>query len=226
MKAERRVRAQPYIRESTESQMMGLSPDVQRGAIEQFCKVRGWEMLPPVVEAESATDIEGRDLYRGIMARMDRWDVFVVMKIDRSHRNAREFLDMLDEFKKAGKTFISVYENIDTSTAAGWKFATDMAVDAEYESRRISERVLPSMDLAKDRSLHVGRAPVGTVLVKAKKRFEPLDWALKVKEDALVYGLERAGEMNTYPRHDPPHRIDGKTRSDCAVQGTVENNAM
>src|SRR6266568_892304 len=48
--------------------------------------------------------------------------IYLVVKKDRTHRNARNFYEMVDELRAHGKQFASVEESIDTTTAMGWAF--------------------------------------------------------------------------------------------------------
>jgi DNA invertase Pin-like site-specific DNA recombinase len=59
-----------------------------------------------------------RPAYRQMMADMDSWDILLVVKQDRIHRNVRNIYEMVDELRAKGKWFASVEESIDTTTAA------------------------------------------------------------------------------------------------------------
>ncbi len=64
-----------------------------------------------------------------------------MVKLDRIHRNSLNFAKMFDTMKAAGKDFVSIYENFDTTTAFG-RFAMDIIARlAQLESEQIGERV-------------------------------------------------------------------------------------
>jgi DNA invertase Pin-like site-specific DNA recombinase len=75
----------------------------------------------------------------------DRWDAILVIKMDRIHRNARNFMEMMDQLGEWGKDFVSATESLDTSTAMG-RFVMDIIQRiAQLESEQIGERVKMGM---------------------------------------------------------------------------------
>jgi DNA invertase Pin-like site-specific DNA recombinase len=71
----------------------------------------------------------------------DRWDIIVVLKMDRIHRNSVNFAIMMDQLKTWQKGFASIQEAFDTTTAMG-RFVMDIIQRiAQLESEQISERV-------------------------------------------------------------------------------------
>lgn len=86
-----------------------------------------------------------RPAYQRMMAERDRWDTLLVIKMDRIHRNARNFMEMMDELQKYEKNFVSATESLDTSTAMG-RFVMDIIQRiAQLESEQIGERVYMGM---------------------------------------------------------------------------------
>ncbi len=132
------------------------------------------------------------------MADMDAWDILLVVKQDRIHRNVRNFYEMVDELRAHGKQFASVDESIDTTTATGWAFIGILAIWAQLESDQISERVRKAMPVARAKNYHLGRPPVGFVWVKAIKSFEPTEWALAIEADVATLGKAEAGRLHLY----------------------------
>ena len=69
-----------------------------------------------------------------------RWDALVVIKMDRIHRNSKNFMLMIEDLSKNGQSFFSTTERIDTTTAVG-RFAMDVIQRiAQLESEQIGER--------------------------------------------------------------------------------------
>lgn len=84
-----------------------------------------------------------------------------MIKLDRIHRNSLNFAKMFDTMKAAGKDFVSIYENFDTTTAFG-RFAMDVIARlAELESDLISERTKLGMAQACRSGHHNGLPPYG-----------------------------------------------------------------
>ena len=109
-----------YTRVSTEDQAReGFSLRAQRNRLNSYCQAQGWT----VAEAYEDEGFTGRDVRRPAYQRMmdepDRWDILLVLKIDRIHRNARNFMAMMDDLRRSGKDFVSATESLDTSTATG-----------------------------------------------------------------------------------------------------------
>src|SRR3970282_1414813 len=76
-----------------------------------------------------------------MMEERDLWDTILVIKIDRIHRNAQNFMAMMDDLRRWGKDFVSATESLDTATATG-RFVADMLQRiAQLESEQTGERV-------------------------------------------------------------------------------------
>ena len=98
-----------------------------------------------------------------MLGERDRWDTILVMKMDRIHRNSRNFMEMMDRLRKWGKEFNSMQESLDTGTAMG-RFVMDIIQRiAQLESEQIAERVYMGMEQkAKARQGSLGApAPFG-----------------------------------------------------------------
>ncbi len=135
-----------YARVSTEDQAKeGFSLAAQVERMRSYCSARGWEVYKEYVDdGYSGRDIK-RPAYQQMMGEMQNWDVLLVMKMDRIHRNSRNFMDMMDALHKRGKEFVSMTESLDTSTAMG-RFVVDIIQRiAQLESEQIAERVYIGM---------------------------------------------------------------------------------
>lgn len=135
-----------YIRVSTEEQASeGYSLDAQRSMLEDYCIAEGWDVFS-VYEDDgySGRNIK-RPAYLRMMSEMDSWDTVLVVKIDRIHRNSRNFMTMMDNLNKNGKMFVSSTEALDTTNALG-RFVIDMIQRiAQLESEQIGERTYMGM---------------------------------------------------------------------------------
>ncbi len=80
-----------------------------------------------------------------MMEESDSWDVILVIKMDRIHRNSRNFMQMMEELDRNGKKFVSSSESLDTTNALG-RFVVDMIQRiAQLESEQIGERTYMGM---------------------------------------------------------------------------------
>lgn len=84
-------------------------------------------------------------------------DMVVVYKLDRISRSTKHLIELTEQFEKLGVDFISIQDNIDTSTAMGRFFFRMMASMAELERDIISERTQAGLKAARTRGKLGGR---------------------------------------------------------------------
>ncbi len=136
------MRAALYVRVSTEDQAReGFSLDAQTERLEAYCRFRGWTVSDTYREEGYSGRNTDRPEYQRMMADLDKWDVLLVLKMDRIHRDSVNFTIMMRELRRSGKEFCSSQEKFDTGTAMG-RFAMDIIQRiAQLESEQIGERV-------------------------------------------------------------------------------------
>jgi Site-specific recombinases, DNA invertase Pin homologs len=161
------MRTAIYVRVSTDEQSTeGYSLDAQKAILADYCIAEGWEIFD-IYEDDgySGTNIK-RPAYSRMMDNINEWDVILVMKMDRIHRNSRNFMSMMDRLNHEGKMFVSSTESLDTTNALG-RFVVDMIQRiAQLESEQIGERTYmgmrekaESMENTKDESRTLGFNP-------------------------------------------------------------------
>jgi len=135
-----------YARVSTEDQAKeGFSLDAQRERLNAYCRAQGWIVAEEYVDDGHTGRNVNRPAYQRMLADRDAWDKMLVIKMDRIHRNSRNFMEMMDELREWGKDFVSATESLDTSTAMG-RFVMDIIQRiAQLESEQIGERVYMGM---------------------------------------------------------------------------------
>jgi DNA invertase Pin-like site-specific DNA recombinase len=140
------MRTALYCRVSTEDQAKeGFSLDAQLKRLEAYCRSRGWTPVDRFVDEGCSGRNTDRPEYKRMMESMDEWDVLLVLKMDRIHRNSVNFAMMMDKLRKNGKEFNSVHEKFDTTTAMGRFVMDTMQRIAQLESEQIGERVKMGM---------------------------------------------------------------------------------
>ena len=116
------------------------------------------------VEREFADKCSGKNANRPELEKMLAFvregDVVIVESIDRLARNVKDLLEIVDQLKKKGVQFISIKENIDTETPTGKFCLTLFGSLAELEKDTIKERQREGIELAKQRGVYKGRAPM------------------------------------------------------------------
>lgn len=141
------VRVAVYTRVSTEDQAMeGYSLEAQKERLLAYCEAQGWELTEFYEENGHSGRNTRRPAYQRMMEERARWDVILVMKMDRIHRNSKNFMIMMENLEKWGKKFTSMNESLDTSTAVG-RFVVDIIQRiAQLESEQIGERTYMGME--------------------------------------------------------------------------------
>jgi DNA invertase Pin-like site-specific DNA recombinase len=183
------MRAAIYARVSTEDQAKeGFSIAAQQKRLNAYCKARGWQVAGEYVdEGHSGREVK-RPAYHRMMEEKDRWDVLVVLKMDRIHRNSRNFAVMMDNLRDWGKEFNSMQESFDTTTAIGRFVMDTIQRIAQLESEQIGERVKMGMtQKAKKGNGYLGFGePYGYDYLD-KKLFLREDEAAVVREIFITY---------------------------------------
>lgn len=135
-----------YTRVSTEDQAKeGFSLDAQIERLRSYCEARGWEIFREYVDEGYSGRKVNRPAYQQMIEEIENWDALLVLKMDRIHRNSRNFMEMMDTLRKHDKEFVSMTESLDTSTAMG-RFVMDIIQRiAQLESEQIGERVYMGM---------------------------------------------------------------------------------
>ena len=87
-----------------------------------------------------------------------RGDTVITESISRIARNTKDLLTIVDAFQQKQVEFISLKENIDTTTPQGKFMLTVFGAIAELERESILERQREGIALAKERGAYKGRA--------------------------------------------------------------------
>ena len=152
-----RKRVAIYTRVSTEDQAKeGFSLASQVNRLRAYCDGQSWTIAEEYVDdGYSGRDVK-RLAYGRMMQERENWDAILVLKMDRIHRNSRNFMAMMDDLRRWGKDFVSATESLDTATATG-RFVADMLQRiAQLESEQTSERVYMGMKEAAEQGKFLG----------------------------------------------------------------------
>jgi len=171
------MRAAIYSRVSTEDQAKeGFSIAAQLKRLNAYCKARGWSVAGEYIDdGHSGREVK-RPAYQRMMGDKDMWDVLVVLKMDRIHRNSRNFAVMMDNLRDWGKEFNSMQESFDTTTAIGRFVMDTIQRIAQLESEQIGERVKMGMT-------QKAKKGIGYLGFGEPYGYEYLDKKLLIKED-------------------------------------------
>ncbi|KYK25152.1 site-specific recombinase [Thermoplasmatales archaeon SM1-50] len=141
------LRIAVYTRVSTEEQAKeGFSLDAQLEKLKSYCKARDWIIADEYIDDGYSGRKTKRPAYNKMMNEMNKWDALLVIKMDRIHRNSKNFMLMMEQLNKNKKEFISMSESFDTSTAIGRFVMNIIQGIAQLESEQIGERVYIGME--------------------------------------------------------------------------------
>ena len=131
-----------YTRVSTEDQARkGFSLGAQKERLISYCKAKNWTIVGEYTDDGYSGRNEKRPGYQKMLEERDLWNIIVVLKMDRIHRNSVNFALMMDKLKNWDKDFASIQESFDTTNAMG-RFVMDIIQRiAQLESEQLSERV-------------------------------------------------------------------------------------
>jgi DNA invertase Pin-like site-specific DNA recombinase len=114
----------------------------QTARLEAYCEVREVELVE--VYSEVVSGLKVGDQFQAMRERLlqdETIDGLVVLRIDRIGRNLRKALVFLSDLSQFGKEFISVMDDIDTSTPMGRAVLEMSLVFAKLEQEQMVERV-------------------------------------------------------------------------------------
>lgn len=160
----RRTRTALYLRVSTAEQ----KPDLQQDGLRSYAARASLDIVQAYCDVAVSGRREGRPQLNALMAaaRNREIDCVLVWKFDRFARSARHLLTALEEFDHLGVRFVSVQDQIDTSSPMGRAMFTIIGAMAELESSLISERVTAGMQAARARGKSLGRPKLSARVVK------------------------------------------------------------
>ena len=137
-----------YARVSTNEQNLDLQRDALRkvGVIAKNLytdKITGTKQDRPGLEAALSHLREG--------------DTFVVWRLNRLGRSLKHLIESVTALQRQNIAFISITENIDTSTATGQLVFHIFGALAEFERNLIKERTMAGLEAARARGRKGGR---------------------------------------------------------------------
>jgi DNA invertase Pin-like site-specific DNA recombinase len=173
-----------YLRVSTARQgRSGLGLEAQRQAVEDFLNGGNWQLAKEFVEIESGKKADRPQLAKAFQLCRVLGAKLVIAKLDRLSRDAHFLLGL----EKAGVDFVAADMPQANRLTVGI-----MAVIAEDERRRISERTKAALAAAKRRGVKLGgdrgarltakQREAGRAALQAKARARAIDLAPTIEE--------------------------------------------
>ena len=157
-----------YTRKSNEKNLNVdfNSLDAQRESAESYIKSQkalGWEIYPERYDdpAYSGGDMERPALKRLLNdARLKKFDVVVVYKVDRLSRSLRDFVKIMEVFEKYRISFVAVTQHFDTLSSMGRLTLNILLSFAQFEREIDSERIRDKRAAQARRGKWMGGFPI------------------------------------------------------------------
>src|SRR5271169_3814510 len=137
----------------------GQDVTLQTRELEEFAQARGWCLVDSYIDVGISGTKDKRPELNRLMAdaHKRRFDVVVVWKFDRFARSVSHLLRALETFNALGIAFVSLSEQMDTTTPAGKMVFTVLGAVAELERSLIVERVRAGLRNARAKGKTLGR---------------------------------------------------------------------
>ncbi|WP_314067985.1 recombinase family protein [uncultured Vagococcus sp.] len=118
---------------------------------------------------------EKRVILEQMLESLKPGDTLVIYKLDRLARGTQHLLKLLDDFDKRQIHFVSIQNNIDTTTPMGKLMFTIMGAFAEMEAELIRERVLTGLKTARKKGVTLGRPRITDKINQAIELYQTTD---------------------------------------------------
>jgi len=151
------VRAALYGRVSTSNGKQDVGLQIEE--LRRVAKQRKWKVVDEFVDVGISGSIDNRPALNKLMAvaHAGKLDIVVVWKFDRFARSTRHLLEALETFRALNIGFVSLREQIDSTTPMGKAMFTMVSAVAELERDLIRERVIAGIERAKAKGVKIGR---------------------------------------------------------------------
>ena len=132
---------------------------MQTRELEQFAQARGWRLVDSYLDLGISGSKDKRPQLDRLMAdaHKRRFDIVIVWRFDRFARSVSHLLRALETFNALGIAFVSLSEQMDTTTPTGKMIFTVLGAVAELERSLIVERVRAGLRNARAKGKTLGR---------------------------------------------------------------------
>jgi DNA invertase Pin-like site-specific DNA recombinase len=180
-------------------------PEMQLRELREFIERRGWQITEVYTDAGISGSKASRPALNRLMvdAGRRRFDVVIVWRFDRFARSVSHLLRALEQFQALGIDFVSLSENVDTSTPTGKMVFTILGAVAELERSLIVERVKAGLRNARAKGKKLGRPRVTVDESRVKAlRDSGASWRAIARQMDLTLGTvrratQRSGEPSS-----------------------------
>jgi DNA invertase Pin-like site-specific DNA recombinase len=189
-----------YARVSTTNH--GQDVTLQTRELQQFAEARGWHTVGTYIDDGVSGAKDSRPDLNRLMADAHKrcFDVVAVWRFDRFARSVSHLLRALETFSALGIAFVSLSEQMDTTTPTGKMVFTVLGAVAELERSLIAERVRAGLRNARAKGTRLGRPRITVDVCRALRlRSE----GRTVREIADTLGVSRSLVHKTLANRSP-----------------------
>lgn len=136
-----------YARVSTRDQNLELQIDALK---KENCEQ---------IFSEKQSAVKERPELEKMISMLRKGDVVIIWKLDRLGRSLKHLIDLVAMFREKGVEFVSINDNIDTTTIHGRLIFNIFASFAEFERELIRERTRAGLAAAREKGRIGGRKP-------------------------------------------------------------------
>ena len=164
-KSQSNIKVAIYARVSTSEQRL----NTQFFLLREFCQRENFHNVVEYSDKASGKDDRRPEFNRLLTdMRANKINCVVVYKLDRIGRSLKHLIVLLEEFASKKVEFISITQNINTTTPEGKLFLNMLCVFAQYERELIVARTISGLERARKEGKVLGR-PAGRRDKKPRK---------------------------------------------------------
>ena len=129
--------------------------------LRDYCQRMGYGVVGEYTDVGFSGKTDSRPAFERLLAdmRAGKFAVVICAKLDRIGRSVKHLLNLFEEFSHRKVGFISLSQNIDTTTPEGRMFLKMLMVLAEYERELIVSRTEEGLRRAVRQGKRLGRPP-------------------------------------------------------------------
>jgi DNA invertase Pin-like site-specific DNA recombinase len=175
-----------YLRVSTHAKTSSgdfrQNPDVQKDPLLKLASARGWTVFNIYSDRMSGSRSD-RPAYRKLLddARKGKFQVVVVLRLDRWARSLKELISSIEDLKAQGIEFVCADQPIDTTTAAGKLMYQIVGAFAEFERSLLIERTRDGIEYARENGTKSGKS------IGRQRRVFNRDLAVQLRAEGMSY---------------------------------------
>lgn len=146
--------------------------------------------------AEIAGGTKDRPRLEALLAKLRKGDSLVVWRLDRIARSVPELYRVFQQLENKGVAFVSIKDNVDTSSATGRLLLGLLSVLSAFERDLLIERTRAGQEIAKQRGVKFGRPTKLTAAVIKQIKLAHADPSLSVEETIESLKISRSSYYN------------------------------